>query len=881
MTARLTLPSPPQQAEPGSFPLFASLAPVVGALVLYVFLQSPYVLLFALLGPLIAVSSVLDRKIGRGRALKRERARFAEETRLLRKRIADDTGSAMAKQQQRSPGARAQGVRDARHPSRWRWREGPLEIVLGQGSCDTGIRLEEPRESAGEARELYEELAPLAARSTGPVTADAREGVGFFGAPLLTAGLARTALVQVLDAVTPENTTVIVEAGGDWRWLTAAPHNVRFTERRGSSLLVRVLTERGDFTIATASKPDGLPRECGLRVAASAATLSLADGTVVPQVIAQHEALHHLNTLARAASASGIEVAGTLPDHIPLESLPQTPSRGLAATFLQGQNPLAVDIVADGPHAVVGGTTGSGKSELLVSWVAALADAYPSDRLNVLLVDFKGGASFGELQRLRHCVGLMTDLDEAGAVRAIESLKAELRHRERTLAQLGVRSIEETEALPRLLVVVDEFAAMLQELPDLHSLFVDIAARGRSLGVHLILCTQRPADAVRDALMTNCGLRLCLRVNDDHDSVAVVGTPDAAHFELERRGRCAVRIAGSARVIAQAALASEEHILRVVDRSLSGAEPRRPYLPPLPARIEPASVTATAEPGAVVFAYADRPALQRRDAVHWHPRHGSVMIVGSSHSGKTTALQRFCDGTDSVFIDDVESLWDALESPPRASVIAVDDVDLLLMQAGELAAHDMLRELQRRMREASAARVGFVLSARRISGGLSAVQSLAEHTIVLRLPTKQEHTLAGAIAAHNPDLPAGAGWLGDDRIQFVVPAREREPLRARSAGIPAGSLAVVASRLDQLPARLQHGVPPGQEGELIVGTPAQWEAAWGSFDSALNERTVALIDTTDRQLRPLLRGAVQLPICTGSGRWLVRDGVATRLRLGD
>ena len=83
----------------------------------------------------------------------------------------------------------------------------------------------------------------------------------------------------------------------------------------------------------------------------------------------------------------------------------------------------------------------------------------------------KAGASFAGLEDLQHCVGLMTDLDEAGALRAIESLRSELRRRERVLAAEGVRSVEETSALPRLLVVVDEFAAMLQEHPDLHRLF--------------------------------------------------------------------------------------------------------------------------------------------------------------------------------------------------------------------------------------------------------------------------------------------------------------------------------------------------------------------------------------------------------------------------
>ncbi|HIY66724.1 MAG TPA: hypothetical protein H9830_10665 [Candidatus Agrococcus pullicola] len=879
MSSRLALPGPPQQPGPASFPIFASLAPVIGALVLFAFMQTPYVLLFAVLGPVIAVASMIDRRIGASKLRRREAARFEEEAELLRVRVRQQTNRAMDELRARRPDARELGQRDARHPNRWRWREGELPVVLGRGDCPTGLTLDEPPEPRGVVRELFDELAPVAAVGTGPVCVDARTGIGLYGPHLVAMGLARTAIVQVLDAVSPEQATVIVEGGEHLHWVRETPHNVRFTERDAVHCIVRVLSDRGDSTIAVAPEPDELPRECGLRILASAAEIEVAGVSTVPRCIGQHEAVAHLRRLRESAAASGFVTAGTLPEHVALETLPQSTSGGLAATFLAASEPVTVDLVADGPHAVVGGTTGSGKSELLVSWVTSLAIGYTSEELNVLLVDFKGGASFGELQRLRHCVGLMTDLDEAGAVRAIESLRAELRFREHTLAELGVRSIDETDALPRLVVVVDEFAAMLQELPDLHKLFVDIAARGRSLGVHLILCTQRPADAVRDALMTNCGLRLCLRVNDEPDSVAVVGAPDAAHFDLAHRGRCAVRISGSARIIAQTALAEEEHIRQTVQRSLAGPKPRHPYLPPLPESIAPESVTAVAEPGAVIFAYADRPAMQRRDAVRWHPRNGSVFIVGSSASGKSTAARRFCNAEGAILIDELEALWDAVDSPPDARVIVIDDLDMLLMQAGDEHAHEISRGLQQRMREAGARGVAFVLTARRVGGPLTAIAALVEHTVVMRMPTKQEHLLAGATAPHVPELPAGGGWLGDDRVQFVLPEGDPPSLAARYEPLPPGPLAVVAGRPEQLPADLRKGVEPGQQGELIVGTPAQWESAWGSLEAALSERPVALLDTADRQLRSLLRGAVQLPICSGPGRWLVANGRASRLRM--
>src|SRR6185312_6153436 len=116
-----------------------------------------------------------------------------------------------------------------------------------------------------------------------------------------------------------------------------------------------------------------------------------------------------------------------------------------------------------------------------VSWVVAMASAHPPERLTVLLVDFKGGAAFEPLARLPHTIGIVTDLDDERAARALASLRAELRHRERQLAAVEARDIDGTGALPRLVIIVDEFAAMMADHPDLHTLFADIAARGRSL----------------------------------------------------------------------------------------------------------------------------------------------------------------------------------------------------------------------------------------------------------------------------------------------------------------------------------------------------------------------------------------------------------------
>ncbi|MDP9066742.1 MAG: FtsK/SpoIIIE domain-containing protein [Actinomycetota bacterium] len=341
------------------------------------------------------------------------------------------------------------------------------------------------------------------------------------------------------------------------------------------------------------------------------------------------------------------------------------------------EGPVSLDLVADGPHALVAGTTGSGKSELLQTWVAALAAATPPDRLNLLLIDYKGGAAFKDLQRIPHTVGMVTDLDAHLAERALVSLNAELKRRERVLRDAGARDVAELEqgdaanAPPRLLLVIDEFATLVKELPAFVDGVVDLAQRGRSLGIHLVLATQRPAGVISDAVRANTNLRISLRVADEAESHDVVGVPDAAFISRRTPGRAYVRrghaeveeiqtafggsaATGAARAVEVRDLwvdepppvasdAHETQIQRVVDAVVAAGEAaglRRassPWLPPLPPVLDLADV-ATQEGGAV-FGLLDEPHLQRqRPAVISLEEDGGCVIYGAAGSGKTTLL---------------------------------------------------------------------------------------------------------------------------------------------------------------------------------------------------------------------------------------------------
>ena len=154
--------------------------------------------------------------------------------------------------------------------------------------------------------------------------------------------------------------------------------------------------------------------------------------------------------------------------------------------------------------------------------IASLAVGNRPDEFNFVLVDYKGGAAFKDCNHLPHTVGMVTDLDGHLTTRALESLGAELRRREHQLAGADAKDIEDylagresrDEPMPRLLIVIDEFAALVAELPDFVTGLVDVARRGRSLGVHLILATQRPAGVVSAEIKSNTNLRIALRVTD-------------------------------------------------------------------------------------------------------------------------------------------------------------------------------------------------------------------------------------------------------------------------------------------------------------------------------------------------------------------------------
>jgi S-DNA-T family DNA segregation ATPase FtsK/SpoIIIE len=235
-------------------------------------------------------------------------------------------------------------------------------------------------------------------------------------------------------------------------------------------------------------------------------------------------------------------------------SATETASRWAAHRLTQGlavpvghsvDGKRVLDLQADGPHLLVAGTTGSGKSELLRTLTVALALSYPPDRINFLFVDFKGGSGLGPLTGLPHCVGMLTDLTSHELERSLSSLRAEIRLREELLASVQAPDLPsyraslagQESALPHLVVVIDEFRMLVEDAPEALRELMRIAAIGRSLGVHLIMATQRPQGALTADIRANVTTSIALRVQSEMESMDIISTKDAAAISVDTPGR--------------------------------------------------------------------------------------------------------------------------------------------------------------------------------------------------------------------------------------------------------------------------------------------------------------------------------------------------------
>ncbi len=494
--------------------------------------------------------------------------------------------------------------------------------------------------------------------------------------------------------------------------------------------------------------PRSLPGQCGTVVDSSlaglAAVTNVPEGTTVRDVAVETLSQERAELLARAlAPARDVTLAdrdAAVPSRVKLldqlalsvPTAPQVAERwqqrapGIGAEIgMAAGTPLTIDLRSDGPHALIAGTTGAGKSELLRTIVASLAATHPPNRLAFLLIDYKGGAAFAPCAGLPHVLDVVSDLDAELGERALVSLGAEMKRRERLLAEAKADNLLDLErqrpdlAPPNLLIIVDEFAKLREEIPEFIDGVVDIAQRGRTLGIHMILAAQSLRNAFTPAIRANTNLRIALRVTSDSESQDVIDAVDAARIPSTpgRRGRAFARIGHERLIEFQSAHVSgryvqpedqevvargfsfsdlavestrrrrdddvppgsEETDLAALRRATQGATellgipaPRPAWTEPLPDQLpRPLIQHATdVRRGRLGLGLVDVPSQQQQVPLTIDLDRGHLAVFGMSGAGKTSALLTLA----------TTAAWDAAPSELEIHAIDADGGALSLIE---------------------------------------------------------------------------------------------------------------------------------------------------------------------------------------------------------
>ena len=625
--------------------VLAFVLPLAISLVMWAVTGSPYVLLFALMSPLLALGSRLDARWGAKRAAKKARSRAA------------DAAVAAASDER--------AVQLAAHAAAWGATPSVFAVL------------------ANEAPHVHASTVPLVLgeRAGAPVCVGLDEALALVGPAELRAPIVRSLRAQAID-----------RARRDWTWTEVAE--------------VGALPAGIDCVV-----------ECGGGLHATMLRGSSA-GAFRPHLLTRAEFDRFAPPAATPAAAQG----------------------ALAARIGHGpEGDLWLDLAA-GPHALVTGTSGSGKSEALRRWIVELARRHPAERLRIIAIDYKGGSTFVGLESLPHLVGVVTDLDD-DIDRVVEALSTEVRRRERLLREAGVRDIALSPTLlDRLVVIIDECATLLSGTSNAAALLADVSARGRSLGIHLVLSTQRAIGSIREVVLANCGLRVSLRMLDSSDSVAMLGSPIAA--QLNAPGQIVVR--------------DGEGLRRGEVEQINPAEltEMTAVTAPAPARLWPVALPAllTVTEAEHVNAWASG-ALGLRDdgdVPLWHSWTpiSHLRVTGPVGSGKTALLRRLKSvaGTRDTLVlaSEPAQAWQQLSmlrESKQPTRVLVDDVD------------ERFRSWEPEYRQAA-------LECLRSLAGSSSVHQLV-------ITTTTAHVFDELVASELRLTRPGFGWLGAQRVRII------------------------------------------------------------------------------------------------------------------
>ena len=378
---------------------------------------------------------------------------------------------------------------------------------------------------------------------------------------------------------------------------------------------------------------------------------------------------------------------------------------------------------AHGPHGLIAGTTGSGKSEILQTYILSMAILYHPYEVSFVIIDFKGGGMVNQFRRLPHLIGAITNIDGREINRSLLSIRAELQKRQELFAKYEVNHIDAyirkykegitKTALPHLILIVDEFAELKTDHPDFMKELISTARIGRSLGVHLILATQKPSGVVDNQIWSNSRFRLCLKVQNREDSnevlksslAAEIREPGRAYFQVgnneifelfqsaysgapvesDSMGRqreyriCTIDPAGRRNVIFEQNSRKKEETktqLEAIVNHISDYCERKGIrkLPdicmmPLPDQVEYAGRTEEKHEEFVIQAdigICDDPSRQRQDVVPVVFTQQNLFVLGASGYGKTNLIQHMVKETAKQY------------SPEQVQIYIVDFASMIL-----------------------------------------------------------------------------------------------------------------------------------------------------------------------------------------------------------
>ena len=659
-----------------SLPLFSLLVPLGFALVMWLVSSSPVMMLFALMGPLAMGASLLDAR--RQTAVARRTA--AEEA----QRVAQQ-GEAKRREELEREAAKAR----RQHPS--------LADLLDSGHRLPTVRTASPQHvRVGLDRDKCPVLVPIDSR-------------------LCVIG-------ESAAAVRASRSLSLVcawHSGGERRDDVTSVRNM--SEIPASTSLTVTFADDGWATLTDVRTPlDTVPVLLD--------ELSDAHATAIRGELSRVHSVRHapptLDDLWRT------HAAGSTDDMTPDATRDVT---GIVGWRDDESGPVgvALSLGHDGPHFLIAGATGSGKTETLGALIASMAARHDPARFRFAVIDFKGGGGFVRVAGLPHSAGITTDLDGDDVLRALSGIRVDMERREQLLRESGRTDIAHVPAdrtLPRLLIVVDEYRALCEQVPDARRIMTDVAARGRALGVHLALASQRAAGAFSDDLIVNAQTRLCLTPVGDDDAryllgvslphPQAVGKPSERQLLLRRRAGEVERVlpvCADARTLARAT----EMCVRAGEGDVPvgrGSEVDRPnawrlWWSELPRTLSDRTMADSLDhnalaPEVVRLGLRQDVRTTRWLALDYSPtRDGSLAVVGGPRSGKSTLLDHLGRSTlSTVVVPRHPALaLDVLTSRARrlkraagvpAAVIVVDGLDAILRDTPDEYGDDLIAALE-------------------------------------------------------------------------------------------------------------------------------------------------------------------------------------------